>query len=159
MKKTNIFLSIAISLLILFTISDSFSQTVGISPEAKKFVEEHYDINRQREVQNILINILDNDMIYNEEYFTLDTMYTDKFYEEIAIFDQYIFGWDDWYEKYAEYSIRWAWSSDSVDVNHIWFGNYTTHPNFMDSINFDPPYSQNKEICFKMVSDYFLFDG
>ena len=159
MKKINVFLSIAISLLILFTSSDSFSQIVGISCKAKKFAKEHYDINRQREVQNILINILDNDMIYNEGYFTLDTMYTDKFYEEIAIFDQYIFGWDDWYEKYAEYGIRWAWSSDSVDVNHIWFGNYPTHPDLRDSINFDPPYSQNKEIYFKMVSDYFLFDG
>ncbi|MFC2092771.1 hypothetical protein ACFLSV_02620 [Bacteroidota bacterium] len=159
MKKTNIFSSIAISLLILFTSSDSFSQIVGISCKAKKFVEEHYDINRQREVQNILINILDNDMIYNEGYFTLDTMYTDKFYEEIAIFDQYIFGWDDWYEKYAEYGIRWAWSTNEYDTNHLWYGNYTTHPDFEGSVNFDPPQSKNKDIYYKMVSDYFLFDG
>ena len=157
--KKSFYLPFVVSFIILFTFSDSSSQIVEISPEAKKFVEEHYDINRQREIQNLLINVLEDDMIYNEEYFTLDSMYTDKFYEEIAIFDQYIFGWDDWYEKYAKYGIRWAWSSDSVDVNHIWFGNYTTHPDFMDSINFDPPYSQNKEIYYKMVSDYFLFDG
>jgi len=159
MKKGNIFSPFVISLFILFTISDSFSQIVGISPEAKIFVEEHYDINRQREVQTILINVLDNDMIYNEGYFTLDTTYSDKFYEEISIFDQYIFGWDDWYEKYAKYGIHWAWSSDSLDVNHIWYGNYPTQPDFKDSINFNPPRSKNKEIYYKMVSDYFLFDG
>jgi len=79
MKKIKVLSSIAISLFILFTNSNSFSQVVGISPEAKRFAEEHYDINRQREVQNILINILDNDMIYNEGYFTLDTTYSDKF--------------------------------------------------------------------------------
>jgi hypothetical protein len=159
MKKINIFSLLVICLFILFTNPDSFSQIAGISPEAKKFAEEHYDINQQREVQSILINILDNDMIYNEGFFTLDTMYSDKFYEEIAIFDQYIFGWDDWYEKYAKYGIHWAWSSDSADVNHIWYGNYPTQPDFRDSINFNPPYSQSKEIYYKMVSDYFLFDG
>ena len=159
MKKINVFSSFVLSLFLLFTNSDSLSQIVGISPEAKMFAEEHYDINRQREVQSILINVLDNDMIYNEGYFTLDTTYSDKFYEEIAIFDQYIFGWDDWYQKYAEYGIRWAWSSDSSDVNHIWFGNFPTHQDFRDSISYDPPHSKNKEIYYKMVSDYFLFDG
>ncbi len=159
MKKVNSSLLFVTSLFILFANSDSLSQVTEISTEAKRFAEEHYNIDRQREVQTILINVLDNDIMYNEKFFTLDTMYTDKFYEEIAIFDQYIFGWDDWYEKYAKYGIHWAWNSDSTDENHIWYGNYPTHPDCMDTTNFDPPNSKNKEIYYKMVSDYFLFDG
>jgi len=159
MKKSCFSFLFLASLLFLFNCTSSTQDRSDISPEAKKFVEEHYDVSRQREVQNILINVLENDILYNKDFFTMDTLFTDKFYEEIAIYDQYIFGWDDWYEKYAEYGIRWAWSSDALDSNHLWYGNFPTHPDFLDTLNFDPPYSKNRQTYYKMVSDYFLFDG
>ena len=159
MKKFYFSLILLVCFLFLFNCVSSTSNRSDVSPEAKEFVEEHYDVNRQHEVEKMFRNAVKNKLVYGENYFSLDTLYTDKFYEEIAIVDQYIFGWDDWYEKYAEYGIKWAWSTDESDTNHLWYGNFPTHPDFLDTLNFSPPTSKNKEIYYKMVMEYFLFDG
>ena len=159
MKKLYVSLILPATLLFLFNCVSSKNDRSDISPEAKEFVEEHYDINRQHEVEKLFRDAVKNKLVYDENYFSLDTLYTDRFYEEIAIVDQYIFGWDDWYEKYAEYGIKWAWSTNESDTNHLWYGNYPTNPDFLDTLHFAPPTSKNKEKYYKMVSEYFLFDG
>jgi hypothetical protein len=159
MKWIHFSIAVLVFLLFLLEFVSSTKNNSDISPEAKKFVDEHYDITRQHEIENIFRGLIKNKIVYGESYFSLDTLFTDKFYLEIAIYDQYIFGWDDWYERFAEYGIKWAWNTNEYDTNHLWYGNFPTHPNYLDTLHFDPPKSKNKDTYYKMVSEYFLFDG
>lgn len=56
----------------------------------------------QSAVANILIGIHDRD-IYDEALLHLDATNTSKFYEDIAKYDRYAFGWVDWYAANAEF--------------------------------------------------------
>jgi len=55
----------------------------------------------QAAVQDTLIRIHSND-IYDGLFFSLDPTDTQHFFEDIGKYDKYIFGWVDWYFKYAE---------------------------------------------------------
>lgn len=44
--------------------------------------------------------------IYDGEFFSLDATNTQHFYEDIGKYDKYIFGWVDWYARYADPSMQ-----------------------------------------------------
>jgi hypothetical protein len=74
--------------------------------------------------------------IYDGEFFSLDTDNTQHFYEDIGKYDKYIFGWVDWYARYADASLELIPSSD-IDADGNYIGDsYPTgfHPMFFYSI-------------------------
>lgn len=103
------------------------------------FADEHYSRTRQNEVSADMIAIQEND-IYTTDHFRLDADNTQHFYEDIGKYNKYIFGWEDWYDKYYANGVHWVWDGDGADdPNHKWLGNYPTHPDFASQENFDSP--------------------
>ena len=91
-----------------------------------------YDRARQDSVQAILINVNTVD-IYDGSYFRLDKTNTQHFYEDIGKYPQYVFGWMDWYYRFAcdesgnpvsPDSIRWKFDGELDSPNMRWTGNY-----------------------------------
>ena len=112
------FVSILVSMIILFLILGcnltnhednhpsqeykSFaSDTITININGYTYTGPRYNRDFQIAVQDTLKRIHSND-IYDNQYFQLDSIYTDSFYYKIGTLDKYIFGWADWYFKYAE---------------------------------------------------------
>ncbi|MCD4828557.1 MAG: hypothetical protein K8R90_03895 [Candidatus Cloacimonetes bacterium] len=119
--------------------------------EYMAFADGNYNRVNQTNVQNKMIGVIpapapgdnnpDNrDDIYDTNHFRLDPTNTQHFYEDIGKYDKYIFGWTDWYEKYAYTgidSIDWVWDTSEDDPDHKWVGNFPTHPNFADQGDYD----------------------
>jgi hypothetical protein len=157
MKKRRF--SLVIFVFLLFVACSSTDNEKELSQEAKDFASEHYSVERQHQVEELMIEaarIIDGDeelhFFYNSDYFRLAEVGTDHFYEEIGKYHKFIFGWDDWYEKYAEYGIQWAFDLEGI---YEWLGNYPTNPNCADSVHFDAPFSENRKIYNELVRDYF----
>ncbi|HOE91306.1 MAG TPA: hypothetical protein PLV22_04970 [Candidatus Cloacimonadota bacterium] len=117
-------------------ISD-FSKGDDVTKKYKKFADEHYDRARQTKVQNNFINhpSLANS-IYSTNHFRLDDTNTQHFYEDIGKYNKYIFGWEDWYEKYVRdingNNIECIWVFDGLDTLNpsdiVWIGNRPINP-------------------------------
>ena len=114
----------------------------------KKFADTHYSRAHQQEVQENMISeaaAIDGDAstphnIYNELHFSLSDQNIQHFYEDIGKYDKYIFGWNDWYQKYAANGIDWVWGSSEIDP--VWLGNHITDPddpNYPQTDNYDRP--------------------
>jgi hypothetical protein len=79
----------------------------------------------------------DNESGGQNYFFRLDEKNSQHFYEDVGKYNKYIYGWVDWYEKYAYngqgnlndgYSDPIInWSSDANDANHTIL-NYTLQP-------------------------------
>jgi len=96
--------------------------------EYERFADAHYDRLRQNTVQDDLVASLirnspgwlfyvgDNgdhpENHYNGGHFRLDVENTQHFYEDIAKYDKYVFGWDDWYAAYYQPNGTVAWQFD-----------------------------------------------
>jgi len=108
----------------------------------KKYADANYSRARQNEVQQNMISeaaAIDGDSstphnIYNELHFSLSDKNIQHFYEDIGKYDKYIFGWSDWYLKYAANGIDWKWGSATIDP--LWLGNHITDPD-------DPGFSES----------------
>ena len=80
-----------------------------------------YDRERQRQVQNILMNLNPVD-IYEASYFRLEDENTQHFYEDIGKYPHYVFGWADWYFHFAA-------DEHGDSQNPIWYpGGYDVEP-------------------------------
>ena len=107
--------------------------------EYMEYADGHYSRNRQNEVASNISNVNPNDK-YDDAHFHLDTENTQHFYEDIGKYNKYSFGWDDWYGKYFENGVQWAWDGDGAgDVDHTWIGNYPTDPAFAGQTDYDAP--------------------
>ncbi|MEA1973331.1 MAG: hypothetical protein U9N34_08580 [Candidatus Cloacimonadota bacterium] len=113
-------------------------QSTNKEEDYMDYADAHYSRAWQNQAASSMINIHENDM-YDENHFRLDDENTQHFYEDIGKYHKYIFGWDDWYDKYFAYGVHWAWDSDQEEVNHKWVGNYPTDPEFEGQPDFDPP--------------------
>jgi hypothetical protein len=108
-----------------------------------------YNRDFQNMVQGFVADINTAD-IYDVDgkngYYRLDEDNTQHFFEDVGKYKKYIYGWVDWYEKYAyngtgsladgyiDPLINWSTSSD--DFNHVILGYDITNPNFTtDSYN------------------------
>ncbi len=109
-------------------------------------------------------------------FYRLDQQNTQHFYEDVGKYDKYIYGWADWYERYAyngQGSLNQGyidpivqWSTDSEDVNHTIIGyEITNTDNYSENIN-DGYYSPMREKYIQMrrdaqdqynKADYFLY--
>ncbi|OQY36933.1 MAG: hypothetical protein B6226_05810 [Candidatus Cloacimonetes bacterium 4572_65] len=112
-------------------------------------------------------------------FFRLDLEDTQHFYEDVGKYDKYVFGWADWYEKYAysgngsmtdnaNYSSPiWIWDTNADDNNHHLLGNEVVNPNHDPTEgSYEPLYSDLRKSYIKMRKDaeleydkstYFLF--
>ncbi|HPB18322.1 MAG TPA: hypothetical protein PLL35_00570 [Candidatus Cloacimonas sp.] len=97
----------------------------------EKITGYRYDRAHQNIVQDILCNVNQVD-IYDESYFRLDDTNTQHFYEDIGKYPQYVFGWMDWYYRFAAdasgnpVSPNWQFDGPSDSPQTHWIGNYPT---------------------------------
>lgn len=77
------------------------SDTISININGYLYTGPRYNRVFQIAVQDTLTKIHSNDL-YDNQYFQLDADNSNSFYHKIGAFDKYIFGWADWYFKYAE---------------------------------------------------------
>ncbi len=88
-----------------------------------------YQRNRQNEIQEILKGINSSD-IYDNGYFRLDPTNTQHFYEDIGKYPHYVFGWMDWYYRFAADASgnfvdpRWVVDGPLDNPNTHWTGNF-----------------------------------
>jgi len=97
--------------------------------------------------------------IYDNTLFRLGSQNNQEFYEDIGKYDKYIFGWVDWYYKYAYDGSNptapiWVWSPDAQTATHQWIGNYPTNPAFIvTGQTYDTPYSPLRAPYIQMRKD------
>jgi len=97
----------------------------------EKITGYRYDRAHQNIVQDILCNVNQVD-IYDGSYFRLDDTNTQHFYEDIGKYPQYVFGWMDWYYRFAAdasgnpVSPNWQFDGPSDSPQTHWIGNYPT---------------------------------
>jgi hypothetical protein len=77
------------------------TETVTLDIDGFQYTGSRYRRDYQAAVQDTLISIHSND-IYDGLFFSLDEEDSQHFFEDIGKYDKYIFGWVDWYFKYAE---------------------------------------------------------
>ncbi len=80
---------------------DYVNETISYEYQGHTYTGTRYNRDFQTVVESSLQNIHSAD-IYDGEYFNLDLSNTQHFYEDIGKYDKYIFGWVDWYAKYAD---------------------------------------------------------
>ncbi len=108
-------------------------------------------------------------------FYRLDQQNTQHFYEDVGKYNKYIYGWADWYERYAyngqgnlnEGAVKpiVLWNTDAEDINHTIIGYELTNDNYTENIN-DGVYSPMREKYIQMrkdaqdqysKADYFLY--
>jgi hypothetical protein len=77
------------------------TETVTFDIDGYTYTGPRYRRDYQSAVQDTLIRIHSND-IYDGLFFSLDPTDSQHFFEDIGKYDKYIFGWVDWYYKYAQ---------------------------------------------------------
>jgi len=109
-------------------------------------------------------DIYDTDTNNPNGFFRLDDKNTQHFYEDVGKYHKYIYGWVDWYERYAYNNTSTDpdnpnslsdgyidplinWSTDSDDPNHTILGYHITNPNYGD----DPYNSLNTPMRAKYI--------
>lgn len=94
------------------------------------YVGPRYNRNYQNQVQGALRDLNPVD-IYDVTYWRLDSNDSQHFYEDIGKYAQYIFGWVDWYYRFAtdiegnyvSTNINWDHVNGTDSPNMIWIGN------------------------------------
>lgn len=76
-------------------------EDVTIDVNGYTYTGPRYRRDFQNAVQDTLISIHSAD-IYDGIFFSLDNIDSQHFFEDIGKYDKYVFGWVDWYFKYAE---------------------------------------------------------
>lgn len=105
---------------------------------------KRYDRERQHRVEDELIGI-GTVNIYNRTYFRLDDENTQHFYEDIGKYPHYVFGWADWYYRFAadengDYVVpMWDPMPDPVNPEWRWEATYPygADPNLTQPIPYD----------------------
>ena len=121
-------------------VTHTFNYNVGGVDYSYTYTGTRYRRDYQTQVQNVLINAFD---IYDETFFRLDQSDTQHFYEDIGKYNKYIFGWADWYHRFATdptsgdgtfimddpaYEGLWVFTGSTdpqLIQNRRWYQNYT----------------------------------
>lgn len=125
-----------------------------------------YDRERQYEVEEYLKNVNSAD-IYNDTYFRLDRFDGQHFYEDIGKYPHYVFGWADWYYKFAAdengdfVEPMWSPTPEANDPDWIWRATYpygantnTSRPINFDSHENSPMRKKYIDMRFRSKEDY-----
>lgn len=94
------------------------------------YVGPRYNRSYQNQVQGVLRDLNPVD-IYDDTYWRLDDNNSQHFYEDIGKYAQYVFGWVDWYYRFAtddrgnyvSSNIEWDYLNDTDSPNMTWLGN------------------------------------
>ncbi|NLA45233.1 MAG: hypothetical protein GX869_06265, partial [Candidatus Cloacimonetes bacterium] len=123
-------------------VTHTFNYNVGGVDYSYTYTGTRYRRDYQTQVQNVLKNINAFD-IYDETFFRLDQSDTQHFYEDIGKYNKYIFGWADWYHRFATdptsgdgtfimddpaYEGLWVFTGSTdpqLIQNRRWYQNYT----------------------------------
>lgn len=110
------------------------SEIVSVDINGYTYTGPRYRRDFQYAVEDTLCTIHSYD-IYDNAYFNLDATNSPSFYNDIGLYNKYIFGWVDWYLTYAEEGVQgtqianpnphpiFAWSSNNNDPGNLWIGN------------------------------------
>lgn len=112
-------------------VNEEIEYTVG----GYTYTGPRYNRGFQAVAQDSLMFIHSAD-IYDGEFFSLDATNTQHFYEDIGKYDKYIFGWVDWYARYADASMQLIPAGDLNDQGYFTGDAYPAnfHPYFFFSI-------------------------
>lgn len=142
-----------------------------LDPQTQAVIYEGPRYNRefQKVVQEFISDVNPHD-IYDcfsdkSGFYRLDEKNTQHFYEDVAKYDKYVFGWADWYERYA-YSGSGSmnsptnyvepvvqWSTTASDPQHKVLGYHVVNPNYGDGTTFDPAISAMRAKYIQMRFD------
>ena len=100
-----------------------------LTPDGTPISGYRYERGRQNQIQDILkdINTVD---IYEDTYFRLDENNSQHFYEDSGKYPHYVFGWMDWYYRFAAdesgnfVTPRWQFDGPNDSPHTHWTGNY-----------------------------------
>lgn len=105
----------------IITLTNASGDTIYTGPR--------YNRQFQTQVQEILIGMSSLD-IYDSSFFHLDATNTDHFYEDIGKYSKCVFGWVDWYFRFAAdesgnfQTPQWVVDGPLDSPNTLWTGNY-----------------------------------
>ncbi|MBN2460327.1 MAG: hypothetical protein JXB60_01870, partial [Candidatus Cloacimonetes bacterium] len=92
--------------------------------------------------------------------FHLDNDNSQHFYEDIGKYEQYIFGWADWYDIYAidedsNFGPDWLFETgDNSEPDWRWVGNAVTNPESEYYLGNESLYNQNQGIYSGFRAEY-----
>ncbi len=127
-------------------------QNEGLNKESdyEDYADIYYDREKYKIAKNDMIAFSETD-IYDDNHFRLDDENTQHYYEDIGKYNKYVFGWDDWYEKYGpnqDYpEIPWVFDNDDR-----WLGNKPTDGTGVEG-QCDAPYSAHRTTYISMRQD------
>jgi hypothetical protein len=133
---------------------------VQINQSAKQFADLHFSRETHSDINTEYVEAIHNyqypdsiapgfSLIFWE---ILPEEDNHRFYEDIALIDQNIFGWDDWIwmNNYEENII---WEFEIIDGFKVWKGNEVTNPESNDFGNILIPYSENRENYIQLINE------
>jgi hypothetical protein len=165
-KSWTAYLFAAVEIGLWVAMSNQIKKGDDITADSERFADENYDINRQYWVQWHLMDthgrpgnpynppneLRPGDPLFdwgNGSHFRLNRSDLQHYYEDIAKYDKYIFGWNDWYATYVDViipghgfapdyiSVNWVMDNDGI----FWIGNVPlSNPDKIDE-----PYSANRQ--------------
>ena len=110
-------------------ITQTFDYTVDGVNYSYTYAGKRYRRDYQLLTQNVLININEFD-IYDGSFFRLDPTDSQHFYEDIGKYNKYIFGWADWFHRFATDPTSPAgdFILDNPDYEYVWVFSGSTDP-------------------------------
>ncbi len=119
------------------------------------YADLHYQRTHQHEIENYLREMYEHD-VYDKTFWRLDDDNTQHFYEDIAKYDKYVFGWDDWYAAYATDNngdfVTPVFYGNGENENFKWFGNRVMNDEYSNFPE-DSKYSELREEYINMRRD------
>ena len=133
---------------------------VQINQSAKEFAELHFSRDKHSEVNLKYIEAIKDYKYPETRAIWFSTLFwklnpdedNHQFYENIALMDQNIFGWDDWRWKFNfEEEINWEF--EIIDGFKVWKGNRVTNPKDENYGKYIVPYSANREHYIQLLNE------
>ena len=113
----------------------SFRYTINDTEYSLDYDGPRYNRSFQAKTEAVLRDFYPHD-IYDQNFFRLDDMNTQHFYEDIGKYNKYIFGWADWYYNFAvdprdgsfafendDFNDAWIWADTQYEHSRIWTAN------------------------------------
>lgn len=109
----------------------NYAEGDDVTKKYEAYADRYYLRDRQHFAENDMMNGFPG-TIYNDSHFRLDDQNSQHFYEDIAKYDKYVFGWEDWYATFVSPSgeITWIMSEAQDPLDRRWLGNETADGTF-----------------------------
>ncbi len=123
-------------------INQTFNYIVDGQEYSYTYTGPRYNRDYQSAVQTVLQNVNAYD-IYDGSFFRLDGSNTQHFYEDIGKYNKYIFGWADWYHRFATdpTSEDAAFILEDPDYAFVWIFSGSTDPQLVHRRRWEQNYT------------------